>query len=276
MCFQIHFRYFFDESIPIKLDKARGVCYNGDVRYVKVRTCYFKRQRGSNMKFKIRIAALLVAIALLTTLASSCGIVGGGSAELSSVEVYKKTSGSIVCVLMERTGLAVNGTGFFVNDSGAVLTAYHVVKNGGDGRVQLSNLNTYEVTSIIAYNAELDLALIQTEATNTSPLKFSNSASAKMGETVYTIGYPRAYDLGTSSPTFTSGMISARRTHSGVEYIQSTVDATDGNSGGPLINSHGEVVGVITSSIDIDGVCYMTLSLPSDTVSSFVSSNIAK
>ena len=193
---------------------------------------------------------------------------------MSAEQVYSKASSAVVCVLMETTGFSVNGTGFFVNDSGVVLTAYHVVRNVSNGKVQLADLTTAKITSVIAYDESLDLALLQTEAKNTPYLSFADSSRVNIGESVYTIGYPRAYTVGTSSPTFTSGMVSAWRKHSGVTYIQSTVDVTDGNSGGALLNSRGEVIGVVASSISIEGVDYMNLALPSNSAKGFVVDNV--
>jgi len=118
--------------------------------------------------------------------------------------------------------------------------------------------------------------LLKRKSVTACLFSFADSSLLKMGENVYTIGYPRAHTLGTSSPTFTSGMVSAWRTHSGVKYLQSTVDVTEGNSGGALLSSRAQVVGVIASSIDIEGVDYMNLALPSNAFSEFVSDYISK
>lgn len=209
------------------------------------------------MKNKLRIVALCVFIVLSLGVLSSCS----HEFEYTPERIYEKVNPSVVCVMMETSGLAVSGSGVFINSDGVVLTSYHVVNKGGEGRIILSDSSTANIKSILLYDEELDLALLKTDAKDTIPAALSSRESVEIGEDVYAIGYPRAYELGSSTSTFTCGMISAKRMRNGVKYVQSTVDVTEGNSGGVLVDSHAKVVGIVASAIDIEDVDYMNLSV---------------
>ena len=209
------------------------------------------------MKNKMRIIALCMFIVLSLGVLSSCS----HEFEYTPERIYEKVNPSVVCVMMETTGLAVSGSGVFINSDGVVLTSYHVVQKGGEGRIILSDGGTAKIKSILLYDETLDLALLETDAQGTVPAPLSSREGVEIGEDVYAIGYPRAHDLGSSTSTFTSGIVSAKRMRGGVKYVQSTVDVTEGNSGGVLVDSHAKVVGIVASSIDLDGVDYMNLSV---------------
>ena len=118
---------------------------------------------------------------------------------------------------------------------------------------------------------------MSTSAKYTTPATLGNSSGVQVGDTVYAIGYPEAFEVGFSSSTFTTGMVSMNRSIGGYTYIQSTVDITHGNSGGALINTYGEVIGITTAGLNIGNVDYMNLSIPIqriDTVSRNVNESL--
>ena len=160
--------------------------------------------------------------------------------KLSAEDVYAKCSNATVQI---NTDLGL-GSGFFIS-SGKVVTNYHVIEGASSIKVQLNDGRTYDVEYILGYSKELDIAILSIPIeTEYLPL---NNYSLKVGEAIYAIGSP----LGLTD-TFTNGIISnISRYDNNVDYIQINAAITHGNSGGPLINAYGEVIGI--NSMGIEG-----------------------
>ena len=182
--------------------------------------------------------------------------------ELSPAEIYQKVNPSVAFVLVQTSKGYASGTGFFIDDKGTLVTNYHVIDGWKNAKIQLANKMQADVISVSHSDSDMDIAILTTNATNTTPVDIGNSDNVQIGETVYAIGYPEAFTLGISSSTFTSGMVSMNRTIGENTYIQSTVDITHGNSGGPLINTAGEVIGITSAGINYQNIDYMNLSIP--------------
>ncbi len=158
----------------------------------------------------------------------------------------------------EERRLQAGGSGVIISPDGEILTNNHVVEGlrGGDAEIEvtLSDGRTFKA-KILGRDRELDLALIKIEATHLPFAKLGDSDAAKVGEWVVAIGNP----LGLTH-TVTQGIISAKgRTArqlgngSGVEaFLQTDAAINRGNSGGPLLNLKGEVIGINTA-IRADG-----------------------
>jgi len=156
------------------------------------------------------------------------------------------------------------GTGFIVDSSGYVLTNQHVIQGSSFIRILTYDGDVYNA-ELVAQDVFLDLALIKVEG-EFSELEFADSDSVQVGEKVIAIGNP----LGLSF-TVTEGIISAvkRTGPNGVQaYIQTDVTLNPGNSGGPLINKQGKVVGV--NNFKIGGAESLGFALESNVVSEFV------
>ena len=136
------------------------------------------------------------------------------------------------------------GSGFVVDATGYILTNEHVVRGSTWVTVILDSgarLTAY----VAATDPSRDIALIKVDRRFNSVLQFATEA--RVGEEVIALGYPLGYRLGESMTT-TTGIVSAFRTFpNGVAYIQTDTDINFGNSGGPLLNLQGEVVGMNTS-----------------------------
>ncbi len=136
------------------------------------------------------------------------------------------------------------GSGFIVARNGLILTNEHVLRNGSQIEVELLNGRKY-AARILYKDAKNDLALIKIDADGLQPVKFGNSDSVELGEWVVGIGNP--YGIGQS---IMIGIVSAqRRTIPGAGYpplIQIDAAMNLGNSGGPLFNMAGEVIGINT------------------------------
>ncbi len=137
------------------------------------------------------------------------------------------------------------GTGFFT-EKGVIVTNYHVIEGASQIKVKLYNGQEYNINTVLGYDKNYDIALLSLPGKGT-PLAISRFAP-KTGDTAYAIGNPLGLDN-----TFSNGAISnASRMYDDVEYIQTTAAISSGNSGGPLLNAYGEVIGINTMQY-VDG-----------------------
>ncbi|HEY4379743.1 MAG TPA: trypsin-like peptidase domain-containing protein [Acidobacteriaceae bacterium] len=181
------------------------------------------------------------------------------SEEQQNIAVYKKVLPSVVNITstevrfdffygpVPQTG---QGSGFILNKDGLILTNFHVIENGQRGGVEvtLSDKHKYKAT-VVTYDKGHDLALLKIDAPNLVPVTLAETSTGLMvGQRVYAIGNP--FGL---SGTMTRGIISAIRSVRSPENgnpiedaIQTDASVNPGNSGGPLLNSRGEVIGITT------------------------------
>lgn len=162
---------------------------------------------------------------------------------LSAEEVFAKISPAVVEVYAyESDGEYYNlGSGFFLDDEGTLLTNYHVVDATVSGEICTQDGAFHDILSVLAYDPTLDLAILKADITGNPYLTVSQKAVAT-GETIYALGSSEGL-----TSTFSTGIVSAAsRDFEGVRYIQITAPISHGNSGGPLVNVYGEVVGVNT------------------------------
>jgi Tfp pilus assembly protein PilF len=168
-------------------------------------------------------------------------------------DVIEQAERGVVVVAVKGLGSNPNsqGSGFFI-DPIHVVTNRHVIEDGGFAEVQLKNGRSYRVEGIVAEDSGNDLVLLRIDIPRDAgqralPL---NTTEPRKGEEVYALGAPRGLEFSVSR-----GIVSAIREMSGMTtswVIQTDAAISPGNSGGPLINANGEVVGV-TSFMRTDG-----------------------
>jgi hypothetical protein len=158
---------------------------------------------------------------------------------LTATEIYKKCDPATVEIVASDDSNEALGSGFFVSN-GVVVTNYHVIRGAKKIAVRTYDEKEYEVYSILGYNEDLDLAILKVNSDNSSLL--ISQQRVEVGENIYALGSP--FGL---TGTLSGGMVStASRKIDGVDFIQITASISPGNSGGPLLNEHGEVIGVNT------------------------------
>lgn len=153
------------------------------------------------------------------------------------------------------------GSGFFISADGFILTNHHVVKDADDIYVTLTDRREFKA-KVIGSDERTDVALIKIEAAGLTPLKIGDPNALRKGEWVMAIGSP----FGLES-TVTAGIVSAKGRDTGdyLPFIQSDVAVNPGNSGGPLLNMRGEVVGINSQIISRSGgFMGISLSIPID------------
>jgi len=139
------------------------------------------------------------------------------------------------------------GSGFVINKNGTVITNNHVIKNAEDIVVRVNN-KEYKA-KVLGFDPYADIAVLKIDSTDTfEPVSFGDSDKARVGDWVVAIGNP--FGLG---GTVTSGIISARNRDINLtrydDFIQTDASINQGNSGGPLFNLKGEVIGINTAII---------------------------
>ena len=146
--------------------------------------------------------------------------------------------------LREQAIHKAQGTGFFITADGYLLTAFHVVKDAT--RVNVLTREDFLIAERVAWNEDDDVALLKVSGTfPTVPLV--DSKDAEKASRVFTIGYPLTRLEGSESK-FTDGSISSLTgLHGMTNHFQVTVPIQPGNSGGPLVDTKGNVIGIIVS-----------------------------
>ncbi|MGB0933635.1 MAG: Do family serine endopeptidase [Lishizhenia sp.] len=146
-----------------------------------------------------------------------------------------------------------SGSGVIVSDDGYIVTNNHVIDGANEIQVTLNDNSTYSA-KIIGTDPNTDLAVLKIEATNLSPIQIGNSDNIRVGEWVLAVGNP--FNL---TSTVTAGIVSAKgrniniigsegKSKAPVEsFIQTDAAVNPGNSGGALVNTRGELIGINTA-----------------------------
>lgn len=179
--------------------------------------------------------------------------ISGDTVVTAQWEKVKMDTADLAEYVQERTvtvntetisGSKGTGSGFFIDEEGTIVTNWHVIEGAADINVMVSGGGKYDVEKIVDFSEVMDLAIIKIDIGSSEYLELCGEA-ARSGEKVYAVGSA----LGTLTGSFTSGIISStKRMIGNVEYLQMDAAISNGNSGGPLVNEYGEVVGINTLS----------------------------
>jgi hypothetical protein len=147
------------------------------------------------------------------------------------------------------------GTGFYISQEGYLLTNQHVVGDAKFVRIRLAGGRSV-VGEVLRTDTARDVALVRADPV-TSPVLRPRRGEARIGEEVYLLGSPFGDAL---SGSMTRGIVSSRRVFDGIAFLQSDVAVNPGNSGGPLLDSDGSVLGL--AQIDVRGAKGIALFIP--------------
>ena len=190
--------------------------------------------------------------------------------ELTAQEIYRQVNPSVVTVMahLDEESASV-GTGVIFSEDGYILTNHHVLEGGIDCTIYLDNGHSY-AAQYVAGDANSDLAVLKVDLTGMPAAVFGDSENLVVGDKVYAIGNPLGYEL---RGTLTDGIVSAINRDVLVDdrtmnLIQTNAALNTGNSGGPLINAYGQVVGINTIKMssaysNIEGLGF---AIPSGTI----------
>lgn len=170
---------------------------------------------------------------------------------LTVAEINEKIAPSVVGITGESAQGSGTGTGIVMSEDGYIMTNAHVVNGFSNLTVTMSDKTEYAAT-LVGLDTQTDLAVIKVKATGLTPGEFGNSDSLKVGDAVVAIGNPLGLDY---AGTVTDGIISALSREVEMEgttmnYLQTNAAINSGNSGGPLVNSEGQIIGINSAKID--------------------------
>lgn len=176
---------------------------------------------------------------------------------LSLPELYEKCRPVVVNVMVQGAGGAASssGTGFVLTEDGYIATCAHVVTLP-DTAIFIGTCDGQTFpAALAAYDSQTDIAVLKAEVRGFAAAELGISSEVVVGETAATIGNPLGRNLG---HTLTAGWVSARErtvTIGGriMELVQFDAAVNSGNSGGPLLNSRGQVIGMVNAKIERDG-----------------------
>ncbi|OUQ81285.1 trypsin-like peptidase domain-containing protein [Flavonifractor sp. An10] len=184
-----------------------------------------------------------------------------GHTVLTPEEIYAANLGAAVGVNGDVTTNAwgytvrnaVSGSGFVISSnatSSYIVTNYHVIKNVQDIKVFFANGDSYDAT-LVGGEEDNDIAVLRIEVGNLQTVTLGDSDALNVGENVYAIGNP----LGELTFTFTGGYVSAKDRSvtmsdgTVMNMLQTDTAINNGNSGGPLFNEYGQVIGIVSAKL---------------------------
>ena len=187
----------------------------------------------------------------------ACNEVVGITTEVTYTNFFGQTSSS-----------AVSGSGFIVSSDGYILTNYHVIEYAYKGNyavtVMLHDGTRYEA-SIVGVEDCNDIAVLKIDASGLDPVTFGDSDKLSVGDDVYAVGNP----LGELEFSMTTGHVSALdrlittdESSEAINMFQIDAAVNSGNSGGPVYNANGEVVGIVTAKYSDTGVEGLGFAIP--------------
>ncbi|SMC57820.1 S1C family serine protease [Papillibacter cinnamivorans] len=166
---------------------------------------------------------------------------------LTIQDVYREVSPSVVSIMGTLPDATAYGTGIIMSADGYVITNYHVIEGSSAVTVTLQDDEEFDA-KLVGGDAQTDLAVLKIDSENLPAAKFGDSGALVVGDSVYAIGNPLGVEL---KGTLTDGIISAINRDIYVDgrtmtLLQTNAALNSGNSGGPLINVYGQIIGINT------------------------------
>lgn len=170
---------------------------------------------------------------------------------LKTEDIYKIAEKAVVTIraINSKGELFSSGSGFFIDSDGTIATAYHVIDGAHSLKIETHDGATYSVKNVVAFETVRDIALLRADIPVTNDfLKMQESITP--GETAYSFGS----SLGFLDGSFASGVVASslhervidEKTGESFKEVQYTAPVSSGNSGGPILNSKGEAIGIVT------------------------------
>lgn len=237
---------FYDNEVMISaFDLQSDEVITADIEDTNIIDCEFGEWYGDDIPLMIKVVGYGSTTVTLTSNYTKQKVVINvntidikkvdDSKALTAKQIFAKCSASTVQI---NTDLAV-GSGFFI-DNGTIVTNYHVIEGASKIEVQTYDGKIYTVDKILGYDKIIDIAILSIDSKNESLV--INKHGVTVGEDVYSIGS----SLGLKD-TFTNGIVTNSSLQNyGIYYIQNNAPISSGNSGGPLLNAFGEVIGINT------------------------------
>jgi serine protease Do len=174
---------------------------------------------------------------------------------MSIPDIYQQVSPSVVMILAGSNSSMALGTGIIMSEDGFIITNAHIITASDDIQIVMCDNETIYNAEIMGSDTTTDIAVLKIDAHDLQPAAFGNSDQVVIGESVVTIGNPYSMSY---AQTVTDGIISGirRNVYDGstkTNLLQTNAQLNPGNSGGPLINMYGQVIGINSAKIMSSG-----------------------
>ncbi len=191
----------------------------------------------------MRKQGLLMPLLALLVVAGSSTNTALTSLQIDATEVAKATVPAVVMIKGTTVdGKGISGSGFIVNSSGTIITNLHVIRDLDNAAVRLASGETYDRFVVKAFDSRRDLAVIQIAGFDLPTVELGNSNNVEVGTGVILVGNPMGLE-----GSISSGIVSGIRPgDDGTKLFQTDAAANPGNSGGPMVDAEGSVIGVLT------------------------------
>lgn len=227
-----------------------------------------RKKQKSSTKTGVWVYALVIFSAFVACIALLLGLLvwnrvsdnaqaptgGSAGASMSTEDIAEQYRPSVVLIYAENALTYGYGTGFFISEDGYIATNQHVVADATSVTVKLYSGKSFQAT-VVGASASDDLAVLKIDGGRYPCVRFGDSDSLRVGEVAVAIGHPSGEDAPWST---TQGIISALNreitvngngTIEELTMIQTDAPVNPGNSGGPLFNGRGEVIGIVTRKL---------------------------
>jgi serine protease Do len=204
----------------------------------------------------------------------SIGVSGNGPVQYqdyeASPDMLEDVKHSVVVINTVSASSQGVGSGIILNEQGYIVTNYHVIDGASTIYVKLYDKTSSEKAEVIGFSEKDDIAVIKIKATGLRPASFAKNENSRVGDKVYAIGSPEGDEF---SWSVTQGIISSTDREIKIYdnegilekkmyVIQTDASVNPGNSGGPIVNVRGEVVGIVT--LKLTDSAGMGFAIPSD------------
>lgn len=198
------------------------------------------------------------------------------TASISGAEVYKLACRQVVGISSEVSyqsmfGVAtspVSGTGFILSEDGYILTNYHVIEQADKAKTPVTvtgfDGSSYEA-AVVGTEKSNDIAVLKIDAVGLSPVTIGDSDKLNVGDEVYPVGNPLGelnFSMSTGHVSALDRQITTKSSGDAISMFQMDAAVNSGNSGGPVYNNRGEVVGVVTAKYEETGVEGIGFAIP--------------
>ncbi|MCT4628737.1 trypsin-like peptidase domain-containing protein [Winogradskyella sp.] len=193
-----------------------------------------------------------------------------GKQQESKLDIINLKKGNTIQSLPDAINSSVtvkvkegHGSGFKISNDGYIITNFHVVASSKDDINIIFKDGSELKAKLIRQNEELDLALLKVDTSFDVHFNIPNEKSYTIGEDIFAIGTPKTIELG---QTLSKGIISGERSNQEVQLIQTDASVNNGNSGGPLINNKGDLLGVVNAKLSGFGVEGLGFAIPAELI----------
>ena len=229
-------------------------------------------------------------LAQATPAVQSVTVADGSASTLAATQVFNQATRQVVGITTEVTyqnffgmtsSSAVSGSGFIVSEDGYILTNYHVIEYAYERNLEVSVMlydGSEYTASIVGVEESNDIAVLKIDASGLTPVTVGNSDSIGVGEKVFAVGNPLGELSFSMSTGYVSGLdrvISTQEAES-ISMFQIDAAVNPGNSGGPVYNENGDVIGVVTAKYQDTGVEGLGFAIPINDAVSIANDLITK